>query len=88
MKLDEILTDVLYEYVGMIDQGSIDMGRLEVLLSMITNKQEARRLAHRIMQQAKPGEVKKALKLGKDCTNRMCYWFVQALEEKPKVKVA
>lgn len=85
-KLDEVLDDILFEYTGMIEQGAIDMGRLEALLSMIRDKQEARRLAQKIMKMAKPSEVKEALKLGKGCTNRMCYWFVQALEERPKVK--
>jgi len=85
MRLDEYF-NLLNEYVGMIDQGSIDMGRLELVLAMMTSREEARRLAHRIQKQAKPSDIKKALEMGKSHPNRMAYWFVQAMEEKVKVK--
>jgi hypothetical protein len=87
MKLDVLLNNLLDEYTGMIDQGTIDMGSLELTLAMLTNKDEARRLAHKIMKMAKPNEIKKALQMGKEHPNRMAYWFVQALEEKKPKKV-
>jgi len=85
MKLDKVLENALFEYIGMIDKGTIDMGGLELALDVLSSKDEARRLARRVMQ-AKPNEIKKALALGKNHAG-MAHWFVQALEEKPKVKV-
>ena len=86
MKLNEIF-EMLNEYVGVIDQGSINWDRLDFALLVLSSKDEATRLARALKAKASPSEIKKALKMGKERPNRMAYWFVQALEEKSKVKV-
>lgn len=81
-RLDEFLKE-LNEYVGLIDKGTVDMDKLELNIVSLASKAEARRLALRLKKEAKPEDLKKALKIAKEKKNTMVYWFIQALEEVP-----
>jgi hypothetical protein len=82
MELNEFLKE-LNEYVGLIDKGTVDMDRLSLNIMSLSSKAEARRLALRLKKEAKPEDLKKALKIAKEKKNTMAYWFIQALEEVP-----
>jgi hypothetical protein len=83
-KLNEFLNR-LDEYIGIFDKGKIDMGMLDLRLITLSSKDEARRLAHRLIKEATPEELKKALKLAKTKSGSMVHWFVEAVEELAKV---